>query len=51
MNDTPSLFDTITGGDPIKGEVTVKIDLPTIAILGITIFVVILAATAISKRF
>jgi len=50
MNDSPSLFDSLTGGQPIQGEVTVKIDLPTIAILGTTIFIVIIAAGAITKR-
>lgn len=45
-----SVLYTLTGGQPIKGEVTVKIDMPTIAILGITIFVVIIAANALSKR-
>ena len=50
METTDSVLYQLTGGEPIKGEVTVKIDMPTIAILGITIFVVVLAATVISKR-
>jgi hypothetical protein len=50
MEPEPSLFDTLTGGQPIKGEVTVKIDYTSIAVIAVVLFAVVVAANAIGKR-